>query len=68
MIAEKQVRSFKPASRLEHPFTTVSLGYNGAHNPCMVPRSQQRPMFYSTNQKSSVAISSADRFQDRIGF
>jgi len=50
------------------PFTTVSLGYNGAHNPCMGPRSQQQPMFYSTNQKSSVAISSANRFPDRIGF
>ena len=37
-------------------FTTVSLGCNGVQNPCMVPRSQQRPMFYSTNQKSSVAI------------
>ena len=33
-----------------------SLGCNGAQNPCMVPKSQQRPMFYSTNQKSSVAI------------
>ena len=29
---------------------------NGAQNPRMVPTSQQRPMFYSTNQKSSVAI------------
>ncbi len=28
----------------------------GRQIPCMLPRSQQRPMFYSTNQKSSVAI------------
>ena len=37
-------------------FTTVSLGCNCAQNPCMVPSLQQRPMFYSTNQKSSAAI------------
>src|ERR1700724_4468993 len=29
---------------------------HGAQNPCMVPRSQQRPMFNSTNQNPSVAI------------
>jgi hypothetical protein len=43
-------------------------------NPCVLPRSQQRPMFYSTNQKSSVAIfigkpiPRPDRFLCRIGF
>ena len=37
-------------------FTTVFLGCNAAQHPCMVPRSPQRPMFYSTDQKSSVAI------------
>lgn len=31
-------------------------------------RLEKRPMFNSTKQKSSVAISSADRFPDRIGF
>jgi hypothetical protein len=51
-----------------HVSVTVSLGCNGAQNPCMVPRSQQRPMFYSTNKNSSVAISSANRFPDRIDF
>ncbi len=46
----------------------------GCQNPCMVPRSQQRPMFYSTNQKSSVAIfigkpiPRLDRFLCRIRF
>jgi hypothetical protein len=48
-------------------FITVSLGCTGAQNPCMVPRSQQRPMFYSTNQNSSV-VSSANQFPDRIDF
>ena len=43
-------------------------------SPCILPRSQQRPMFYSTNQKSSVAIfigkpiPRPDRFLCRIGF
>jgi len=37
-------------------FATVSLGSKCAQNPCMAPRSQQRPMFYSTDQKSLVAI------------
>jgi len=43
-------------------------------NPRVLPKSQRHPMFYSTNQKSSVAIfigkaiPRPDRFLCRIGF
>ena len=55
-------------------FYTCIARMQGRQNPCMVPRSQQRPTFYSTNQKSSVAIfigkpiPRPDRFLCRIGF
>ena len=53
-MATEQADPFRRGGR--SLFTTVSLGCNCAQNPCMVPSLQQRPMFYSTNQKSSAAI------------
>ena len=47
---------------------TTWLRCNGAQTPCMEPRSQPRPMYYSTNQRSSVTISSENRFPGRIDF
>jgi len=43
-------------------FTTVPLGCNGAQNPCMVPRSQQRLMFAIF---SGEPIPILDRFLSR---
>ena len=48
IVATEQADPFR--RRGPFLFTTVSLGCNGAQNPCMVPTSQQRPMFYLTNQ------------------
>jgi S1/P1 Nuclease len=35
-------------------FTIASLEYTGTHNPCMLPDSQLRPIFSSTDETSSV--------------